>query len=160
MKQKYIRIIKIFSPSPDNGKGDYLIYKDGFEDWQMTSSSTDYAPVPKPSVVATAGAAAPNYEQMSIALYTRIRKADATGFTMTQDAKRGPTDFFAVVRSGDTQYSVYDEVTDTVRGGTFEDIDPGNPNQTVLMNLSYHRAHEICIYNWKEAQNPEWKGQW
>lgn len=156
-----IRIIKIFSVKPDDGKGDYLIYSDGFADYQMKSSDTDYEPVPKPDVAASAGNARPNYEQMSIALYDRIKKADSTkGFVLTSDCLCGPTDRLAIIRYGDVNYSVYDEATDTARGGSFEDIDPDNPRQTVLMNLSYSRAHEICIYNWKEDRYPEWRGQY
>lgn len=153
-----IRIVKIFSPTPDDGKGEYLMYSDGFEDWQMTSSSTEYAPVPKPTVVETAGLAGPNYEQMSIATHERISSATSTGFVITSNANRGPTDKFAIIRPGEVEYCVYDEATGKVRAGTFEDIDPNNPKQTVVMNISYSRANEICIYNWKEEKYPAWKG--
>ncbi len=156
-----IRIKKIFSVLPNDGNGEYLLYSDEFADWQMESSAQDaddYTPVKNSTTVPEAGKVGPNYEKMSIATHERIKKAFSTGFVITSDALRGPTDKFIITRSADTCYSVYDETSNTVRPGSFEDIDPDNPKQTVVMNISYHKAHEVVIYNWKEAKYPIWTG--
>lgn len=143
-----IRIVKIFTTTPDDGKGEYLIYSDGFRDWQMTSTSDQYTAMPSP-----------NYEQMSIALYDRVKRIDENGFVIHSDLGNGKIlPRLLTMRPRDICFSVWDEATGKTRAGSASDIDPDNPRQTVLVNVSYHRAHEVCIFNWKTPQNPTWKG--
>ncbi len=153
-----IRIVKLFTPHKKQPTSEtppytstspqWLLYKDTFGDWVMRKGQDVYYKLNSPW-----------YDEMGVCMHADVKGVTTNGFTMGYTTNtKGYLERIFPVTANYSRYYVYDEARDTIVKGSATDIDPDNPNQSVVVRIQYNSAFEVFIYNWKEPVNAKWIG--
>ena len=144
-------IYKIFSLNP--AKPGYLLYGDKYNDYaKATGESTAADKIAyKHDWSWNGNQHSWNIDHNVMHVKYKAVEADNNGYTYVVDfgqSEEGVKPHNRLLRSSEnSEIYVYDEAKKTVRLGTVDDIEPDNPNQTIVARNRYYAAYETIVIN-------------
>lgn len=141
-----LSLVKLFAADPSTSDSSYKMTGKYYDDWVKYLANAEY--IKNPSSY---------WHQKSVVIHAR--PTFATKSTLLVSFENGAPDKVLPITS-QTKMIKYDMAKKELQTATWEDIEPNNKRQTVVVQVSYQETYDVLIINRDKNVEPIWKGSY